>query len=213
MGVGLLISSYIVSAHGFSFISCVQPYPLFIVDQAVVSRGSCALLQLVVVVAEVVVVVASVVVEALEGVPQDTAVVVLHMEPLPLPMAVLVVDTAMDVSSLQPSQLPVLPCCLAGPDAASTHHVCHIHMSCYTWAARCSTGLLVILMPKGVVFSFCPAIQHCNCAPLFQLCPAMSISALSAASALHFWHFQLLHRLQVASAYKQGCVTHRPFVT
>ena len=62
-------------------------------------------LVVVVVVAEVVVVVASVVVEALEGVPQDTAVVVLHMEPLPPPMAVLVVDTAMDVSSLQSSQL------------------------------------------------------------------------------------------------------------
>ena len=140
------------------------------------------MLQLVVVVvAEVEVVVASVAVEALGGVPQGMAVV-LPMGPLPLPMAVLVVDTAMDVSSLHTSQLPVLPCCLAGPDAASTKHVCHIHMSCYT------------------AMNLCTASQ------------AMSISAVSAASALHFWHFQLLHHVQVASAHKQRYTQAAPFV-
>ena len=99
-------------------------------------------------------VVASVAVEALGGVPQGTAVAL----PMgPLPTAVLVVDTAMDVSTLHTSQPLVLPCCLAGPDAASTDHVCHIRMSCYT------------------AMKLCTAFQ------------AMSISAVSAASALHFW--------------------------
>jgi len=107
------------------------------------------------VVAEVEVVVASVVVEALEGVPQGMAAPALPMGPLPLPTAVLVVDTAMDVSTLPPSPPPVLLCSLAGPDAASTNDVCHIQLSCYT------------------------AMQLCTA---FQ---AMSISAVSAASALH----------------------------
>ena len=123
-----------------------------------------------VVVAEAVVV-ALVAVEALGEVPQDMAVA-LPMGPLPLPMVVLVVGTAMDVSTLQSSRPPVLPC-LAGPDAASTNRVCHIPVSCYA------------------AMKLCTAFQ------------AMSISAVSAASASHFGHFQLLHQVQVASAYKQ----------
>ena len=80
------------------------------VEQAVVTCVSCSLLQTVVVVAEVVVV-ASVAVEALGEVPQGMAVAV-ALPMGPLPMAVLVVDTAMDVSSLHTSQPPVHLSCL-----------------------------------------------------------------------------------------------------
>jgi len=92
----------------------------------------------VVVVAEVeveVVVVALVAVEALGGVPQGMAVV-LPMGPLPLPTAVLVVDTAMDVSSLHTSQPPVLLCCPDGLHAASTSYICHIHMCVLLYSAE-----------------------------------------------------------------------------
>jgi len=117
------------------------------------------LLQLVVVVvAEVEVVVASVAVEALGGVPQGMGVV-LPMGPLPLPTAVLVVDTAMDVSSLQSSQPQILPCCLAGPDAASTHHVCHIHLSCCTAMQLCTAFQGIAFL----AFSAVEASAGCFC--------------------------------------------------
>ena len=106
---------------------------------------------MVVVVAEVeveVVVVALVAVEALGGVPQGMAVV-LPMGPLPLPTAVLVVDTAMDVSSLHTSQPPVLPCCLAGLHAAITCYICHIHMC-------------VLLYSAEIVHSFPTCVHLCS---------------------------------------------------